>query len=121
MRPFLESNRDLALLIRPKNVKVGDPVLAEIAPKHFVLHRIIDIKGDQVTLLGDGNQTTEHCLTTDIKASVEGFYRKGRKKMDRTDGLKWKLYSFLWMKLRPLRRWLLAFYRHIWIPVFGII
>ncbi len=121
MRPFLESNRDLALLTQPKNVNVGDPVLAEISPKHFVLHRIIAIHENQVTLLGDGNLTTEHCLTTDIKASVEGFYRKGRKKMDRTDGLKWKSYSFLWMKLRPLRRWLLAFYRRIWIPVFGAI
>ena len=33
MRPFLESNRDMALLTSPKNIKVGDPVLAEIAPK----------------------------------------------------------------------------------------
>jgi len=86
MRPFLENNRDMALLTSPRNIRVGAPVLAEIAPKRYVLHRIVGIKGNQVTLLGDGNLSPEHCLTTDIKASVEGFYRKGRKKMDRTDG-----------------------------------
>ena len=43
MRPFLEDGRDKALLTKPTNPKVGDPVLAEIAPKHFVLHRIISI------------------------------------------------------------------------------
>jgi hypothetical protein len=121
MRPFLESNRDMALLTSPKNIKVGDPVLAEIAPKQYVLHRIININGEHVTLLGDGNLTPEHCLLSNIKASIDGFYRKGRKKLDRTDGRKWKLYSNIWMALRPLRRWLLAFYRRIWIPIFGTI
>ena len=121
MRPFLESNRAMALLTSPKNIKVGDPVLAEIAPKQYVLHRIININGEYVTLLGDGNLTPEHCLLSNIKASIDGFYRKGRKKLDRTDGRKWKLYSKIWMKLRPLRRWLLAFYRRIWIPIFGTI
>ncbi len=121
MRPFLESNRDMALLTSPKNIKVGDPVLAEIAPKQYVLHRIININGEHVTLLGDGNLTPEHCLLSNIKASIDGFYRKGRKKLERTDGRKWKLYSKIWMALRPLRRWLLAFYRRIWIPIFGTI
>lgn len=121
MRPFLESNRDMALLTSPKNIKVGDPVLAEIAPKQYVLHRIININGEYVTLLGDGNLTPEYCLLSNIKASIDGFYRKGRKKLDRTDGRKWKLYSKIWITLRPLRRWLLAFYRRIWIPIFGTI
>lgn len=121
MRPFLESNRDMALLTSPKNIKVGDPVLAEIAPKQYVLHRIISINGERVTLLGDGNLTPEYCLLSNIKASIDGFYRKGRKKLDRTDGRKWKLYSKIWITLRPLRRWLLAFYRRIWIPIFGTI
>ena len=79
------------------------------------------IEGDDVTLLGDGNLRTEHCKTEDIRASVEGFYRKGKEKLDRTDGKKWRAYSFIWMKLRPLRRYLLAFYRRIWIPLFGVI
>lgn len=119
MRPFLEDNRDLALLRKPTNPKVYDPVLAEIEPKHFVLHRIIKIDGDKVTLRGDGNLGCEHCRLQDIRAQVVGFYRKGRKKLDRTDGRKWRVYSWIWVRLFPIRRYLLAFYRRIWIPIFG--
>ena len=118
MRPFLETERDCALLTSPKSPKVGDPVLAEIELGHYVLHRIIAIDGDAVTLLGDGNLGTEHCRLCNIKASVIGFYRKGRKTMDRTDGWKWKTYSWVWMRLRPIRRYLLAFYRRIWLKLF---
>ena len=121
MRPFLEDNRDKALLKLPQTVKVGDPVLAEIAEGKYVLHRIVAIDGDAITLLGDGNLTPEHCSIADIRAAVEGFYRKGKSKLDRTDGWKWRIYSFLWMHLRPIRRYLLAAYRRIWIPLFGII
>lgn len=118
MRPFLEDGRDKALLTKPHGVKVGDPVLAEIAPGHYVLHRIVAIDGDAITLLGDGNITPEHCLRGDIRATAIGFYRKGRQKPDMTDGRKWRNYSKVWMALRPVRRWLLAFYRRIWLKLF---
>lgn len=113
MRPFLENNRDKALLAKAGSIRKGDPVLAEILPGHYVLHRIVDIEGGNVTLLGDGNLTVEHCRVEDVKGSVVCFYRKGRSVPDRTDGMKWRIYSFLWMRLRPIRRYLLAFYRRI--------
>ncbi len=119
MRPFLEDNRDKALLTKATKIKVGDPVLAEISPHRYALHRIVDIKGDDVTLRGDGNIACEHCKAKDIKGAVIGFYRKGRSKLDRTDGAKWKIYSFVWTRLFPIRRWMLAFYRQIWLPLFG--
>lgn len=119
MRPFLEHTRDKALLVKAKDIQVGDPVLAETAPNHYVLHRIIQIEGDKVTLRGDGNLGIETCRIEDVKASVVGFYRKGRKTLDRTDGKKWKAYSAIWARLFPIRRYLLAAYRRIWIPLFG--
>ena len=118
MRPFLEDGRDKALLTKPVNPKVGDPVLAEIEPKHFVIHRIIDIQGDDVTLRGDGNIGVEHCKLKDIQGAIIGFYRKGRDTLDRTDGRKWRIYSWLWTRLFPIRRYLLAFYRRIWLRFF---
>lgn len=119
MRPFLENDRDKALLIKPSKVKVGDPVLAEISPRHFVLHRIEKIEGEEITLRGDGNLATEHCKKENIVGGVIGFYRKGRTQMDRTDGRKWKTYSFFWTNLLPVRRYLLGAYRRWWIPLFG--
>ncbi|MBQ7422788.1 MAG: S24/S26 family peptidase [Prevotella sp.] len=118
MRPFLEDNRDKALLIKPESPKVGDAVLAEIGPKHFVLHRIIKIDGENVTLRGDGNLACEYCKLENIVGGVIGFYRKGRTSLDRTDGMKWRIYSWIWMHLYPIRRYLLAFYRRIWLKVF---
>ena len=114
MRPFLEDGRDKALLRKPVSINVGDAVLAEIAPKHFVLHRIVSIKGDHVTLRGDGNLGVEHCRLGDVKATAVGFYRKGREQLDSTDGRKWRIYSWVWTRLLPLRRYLLfAMHPHV--------
>ena len=118
MRPFLEDGRDKALLTKAVDPKVGDPVLAEVGDKHFVLHRIISIEGNHVMLRGDGNIGAEHCTLDDVKGAVIGFYRKGRKKLDRTDGFKWLVYSWFWTRLFPIRRYLLAFYRRIWLKIF---
>ena len=96
MRPFLEDNRDKALMKKAVNPKVGD----------------------DVTLRGDGNLNIEQCKLKDVKGFVIGFYRKGRDKMDKTNGLKWTVYSFIWTRLFPIRRYLLAFYRRIWLRFF---
>lgn len=114
MRPFLEDRRDRAKLKLAQNPQVGEAVLAEISEGHYVLHRIIDINGQEVTLRGDGNIGVEHCRLEDVKAQVVGFYRKGRTKMDRTDGIKWRIYSWVWTRLYPIRRYLLfALHPHI--------
>lgn len=115
MRPFLEDGRDKALLKAiTEKPRVGDAVLAEIFKGHFVLHRIIAIDGDHVTLRGDGNLNDEHCRIGDIRAKAIGFYRKGRTNLDSTDGRKWRIYSWWWTRLFPLRRYLLfAFHPHI--------
>lgn len=114
MRPFLEDGRDKALLALTDSPKVGDAVLAEISKGRFVLHRIIAIKGKNVTLRGDGNLSCEYCHLEDIRAKALGFYRKGRDKLDSTDGRKWRIYSWWWTRLFPIRRYLLfALHPHI--------
>lgn len=113
MRPFLESDRDKAVLAFPHNVRIGDAVLAEFPGKVFVLHRIVKIEGNNVTLMGDGNLSVERCRLEHIKAVVSGFYRKGRTTLDSTSGMKWKIYSFLWMHSVPIRRYLLYIYRKV--------
>lgn len=118
MRPFLENDRDKGLLTLAVAPKVGDAVLAEISPKKYVLHRIIAIDGDDVTLRGDGNLSEEHCKISDVKGKALGFYRKGSSKLDSTDGKKWKIYSWWWTRLYPIRRYLLAFHRRIWLKIF---
>lgn len=118
MRPFLEDNRDTAVMRKVTDIVCWEPVLAEISQGQYVLHRIIDIDGDNITLLGDGNLNVEHCSKKDVKAQVIGFYRKGRNKLETIEGRKWKVYSKVWKTLLPIRRYLLGIYRR-WVKIFG--
>lgn len=116
MRIFLSNGRDLVTLVAPEreNLRVGDVVLAEIQPKVYVLHRIIQRTQDQLTLMGDGNVgTTETCTINDVIGIVTQFYRKGRTKPDSVNGWKWKTYSRIWLTLTPFRRYILAIHRRL--------
>ena len=78
MRPFLEHLRDKVELSPWTDVQVGDAVLAEIAPGHYVLHRIIVRQGDKLTLKGDGNlRGEEHCSIADVRGVVSKYIRPG--------------------------------------------
>lgn len=121
MRLFLEDRRDKVVLAPCKEVKVGDVVLAEIKKDIYVLHRVIKKEGEHLTLMGDGNiYGTEKCLCSNVIGVVTAFYRKGREKADLVEGKKWRIYSFCWLKLKPIRRYILAFYRHIWLRLFPV-
>lgn len=112
MRPFLEHERDRVILDAPKDLKVGDAVLAEIAPDHYVLHRIIAIEGDQVTLMGDGNvRGTESCRLGDVAGVVTHYLRPGRTLLASDERLKRRIR--LWRRLLPVRRYLLFVYKAV--------
>lgn len=115
MRPFVESDRDIAVLTHADNFSVGDVVLAEITPGHYVLHRIASIEGDKVTLRGDGNPYgTERCTVSDLKAIASQFIRKGVT-WNLQKSWFWKTYSKVWVALLPIRKYLLALYRLLWL------
>lgn len=121
MRPFVEGERDKVILKAIKKPKVKDPVLAEVKPGVYVIHRIKEINRDIVTLQGDGNTCLEYCTINDIKGVAIGFCRKGRNnKIDYIYNRKWKIYSYIWIRMRPIRKYLLALYRIIWLKIFPI-
>lgn len=110
MRPFLEDRRDKIVLTRLEETKVGDAVLAEIAPGKYVYHRVVCIEGDKVMLKGDGNiYGTEECRLENIVASTKMLIRK--EKYYSPDGRVWRWYSALWPKLPFARRVLLKLHR----------
>lgn len=107
MLPFIRGEKDSVNLKRFSAVKVGDIVLARIAPQRYVLHRIFAIDGDAVTLMGDGNLVgTESCRLGDILGTVTEIIRPGGSRKRVTSGA-------LWRKLLPVRRYLLWIYRKI--------
>lgn len=106
MRPYIEGGVDSVTLVRPDDLQVGDIVLAEVAPQHYVLHRIYALQGDAVTLMGDGNlQGTEHCTRSNVLAKVSAI----RSPKGRTKPL---MRARLWRHILRTRRLWLKIYRH---------
>lgn len=112
MRPFLEHQRDKVLLEAACELHVGDAVLAEITPGHYVLHRIINRNGDHLILQGDGNiRGVEHCTTADVAGVVTQYIRPNRT-IPATDRRLCR-HIRLWRRVRPVRRYLLFIYKAI--------
>lgn len=114
MQPFLWNGRDKVVLTPPRKPKIGDVVLAEVMERRYALHRVIGIKDGVYTMQGDGNPTwmTEEFREKDIVGIAEAFIRKGKRVS--LQNRKWRWYSAIWMKLRPLRRAILGIYRRIY-------
>lgn len=107
MMPFLRSERDSVALRKLEKVEVGDIVLAHLGGGRYVLHRIIAIDGDNVTLMGDGNlKGTESCLKSDISGTVVRILKASGKEYVPGKG-RW------WRALKPFRRYILGVYRRI--------
>lgn len=110
MRPFLEHQRDKVVLGPVGELHDYDAVLAEITPGHYVLHRIIRLDGDNVTLMGDGNvRGTESCKVKDVVAIVKQYVRPSRclSADDKTLNRRIRI----WRRLLPVRRYLLFIYK----------
>ena len=111
MRPFIEGGRDSVVLVRPTNVTPMDVVLAKTDDGRYVIHRVMEMAGDCVTLMGDGNLLgREHTECKQIYAKVTHVVHP--------NGYKRSLYTpfiqfvqKMWVSLLPLRRYLLKLYR----------
>lgn len=114
MLPFIVGGQDSVLLEKVKKAEIGDVVLAWVEQCRYVVHRIIAINGDEVTLMGDGNiRGIERCHRDDIKATVSYVVDKNGKRRNINDR-KYRWGSYVWRKLRPVRRYLLFIYKIIW-------
>ena len=107
MLPFIRGEKDSVRLRRMSSVQIRDVVLAQISPGHYVLHRVLAIEGDRLTLMGDGNlKGTESCSVSDILGTAVAIVRP--------DGSEHKLPLALWWQaLLPLRRYILGIYRRL--------
>ena len=113
MLPFIFGGRESVILQKPQDIHRGQVVLAEIAPDRYVVHRIIKVETDLITLMGDGNICgTESCPpdkvlaiathVVDEKGNRRPLYSKAR-----------NAKAKLWYYIRPLRRYILAALRRL--------
>lgn len=122
MLPFIrdrKSGSDSVELVVKESYNVGDIVLGEYKSGCYVLHRIISIDGDKITLMGDGNIAgVEYLKKENIYGAVSKVIRKsringGRERIIEVDSPGFVRCSKLWRVLKPFRRYILAIYRRI--------
>ena len=114
MLPFIVGGRDSVVLEHPKELNPGLIVLACVGKDRYVLHRVISVDGDKVVLMGDGNlKGVERCLKADVKAVAVRILKPSGE----TDCLSRKhlRHADIWRKMLPVRRWILAVYKRLFI------
>ncbi|SNU04156.1 hypothetical protein SAMN06298211_10667 [Prevotellaceae bacterium MN60] len=117
MLPFIIGSKESVDLVKPEHLEVGHVVLAWVEGCRYVVHRIIRIEGEQVTLMGDGNIAgVEHCTLSDVAAlAINVVTPQGK---HHPLYAPWRIKaSRLWWRLLPIRRWILAIYRRTWLKV----
>lgn len=114
MNPFLVDKRDRITLgsFTTDDLQPGAAILARDTSGRIVFHRIIHRHGETLILQGDGNLTqTEETSVHQVMGLMTVAIRKDKKYP--AEGKVWKRYSYWWLKLTPVRRWLLTIFRRI--------
>ena len=70
MYPLIREREDVLRIVKTDNYKKGDIVLYKSELDHYVLHRILKIKGDTVILAGDHNHFKDKPITKDMILGV---------------------------------------------------
>ena len=90
MSPFIRHGKDLLVLRRCPVVNVEDVVLARTASGKYVVHRVIDITEDAVTLKGDGNlYAVECCTLKDVVGTLVEIRKPDGRIVSPDRGRKW--------------------------------
>lgn len=74
MLPLLKEGVNKVHLVIPQTLNLFDVVLYKGDKDNYILHRIIDINQNKLTILGDNNNYIEYKNTKDIIAKMEGYY-----------------------------------------------
>lgn len=104
MLPFIYGGRDKVLIKKMGDVRIGDIVLAPYNGQ-LILHRVYEINGNGLTLMGDGNlKGTEQVDKSEVwGAVVEIVKPRGRCRKPHK--------AWLWRHTLPLRRIMLKVQR----------
>lgn len=116
MNPFIVHLRDRMTLgpWKDQDIRKGTVALVKDFRGNYVIHRIIRRDEKTVTLLGDGNLGLYETASFDnIIAIMYSIDRKGRTWS--RDSFIWRIYSWLWMLLTPVRRYPLAIWRRLFL------
>jgi hypothetical protein len=101
MLPFFRSGSTITLRpVREQDIRKYNVVMAD-AGHAFVVHRVIEVNGDKVTLLGDGNYNGTERVTRD---KIYGVVDCSALHL---------FFAKIWLWMCPVRRFPLAIFRRV--------
>ena len=101
MLPFFRSGSTITLRpVRDEDIRKYNVVMAD-AGHAYVVHRIVEVGKESITLLGDGNLRGTECVTRD---KIYGIVDCSALHL---------FFAKIWVKMQPLRRFPLAILRRI--------
>ena len=65
MYPLIKQREDILRIVKTNDVKKGDIILYKSSIDHYVLHRILKIKKEQIITAGDYNYFKDQPITLD--------------------------------------------------------
>lgn len=109
MLPFIRGGSDSVELVQADHLAPGDILLFRIpSGGSYFLHRLLRMEGNKLWLMGDGNlKGGECCRQQDVIGKVRAIVRADGTRVD-CDSPAMRRKVKLWLRLRPLRRLLLA-------------
>lgn len=114
MNPFIVHMRD-QITVGPwedRQICRGAVVLVKDDRGNYLIHRIIKRSGERILLMGDGNVGfRENASVKNVIGVMTAVTKK--KRTYPAVGLIWRIYSWIWMILTPVRRYPLALWRRL--------
>lgn len=113
MSPFLIHQRDYIIFKKPdRELKKGDMVFYQRDTGQYVMHRIWKVKPEGYYIVGDAQIDIEGPVRRDqIFALITKVQRKG--KWIEPGDFWWVFFEKVWIRVVPIRRYLVAFYGKI--------
>ena len=100
MRPLIRGDSDTLVLMPPGVLRKGDVVLARVSDGSYVVHRIVGMRGDRITRMGDANlYRTEECRRNDICGKAVGVIRDGKQRSLTSFGAKLHIRLWRWLRM----------------------
>ncbi len=107
MFPLFANRRDQVTVSAPEDIRKYDIVLHRRADGTYILHRVIAVRGDVLTIAGDNETERENGVkTSQVIAKVTGFTRRGREFS--VNNPLYRAYSRVWLAVFPARHIILA-------------
>ncbi|MBQ7202382.1 MAG: S24/S26 family peptidase [Eubacterium sp.] len=124
MLPLLHQGKDTIIVVKNEDrLKKYDVALYVTSYGKYIMHRVIEVHDDHYIIVGDNLLKKEYVTDDMICGKLVGFYKNGKHYVDCENSKGYKLYSRVWVALRPFRPLVIYTRRAFHIPrwAFGVI